>query len=249
MPVYQCSRHSGFGPTGTGVESTRSGPDVASVDVPPVAYRRGFHLHLSRATPEHSSMRTAFKEWAVIVDALGRGEQILILRKGGIDEGRGGFRVEHPEFLLFPTRFHQQREQVTPEAQARYDVIEPGLPPPDRLRLEFLAQVVGWRRIGSQEEVLRLSGQHRWRDEVIAERFEWGHEQAIHLLALRVLRLPHPVELPLLPAYGGCRSWVELAEDVATAGSSPVIDEAAFGNRMLTLETALGGALNRIGPD
>jgi hypothetical protein len=25
-------------------------------------------------------MRTAFKEWAVIVEALGRGEQILILR-------------------------------------------------------------------------------------------------------------------------------------------------------------------------
>ena len=48
-------------------------------------------------------MRTAFKEWAVIVDALGRGQQILILRKGGISEGPGGFQVEQPEFLLFPT--------------------------------------------------------------------------------------------------------------------------------------------------
>jgi UDP-N-acetylglucosamine 2-epimerase (non-hydrolysing) len=28
----------------------------------------------------------AFKEWAVVVDALGRGEQTLILRKGGIQE-------------------------------------------------------------------------------------------------------------------------------------------------------------------
>ena len=32
-------------------------------------------------------MRLAFKEWAIIVDALGRGEQILILRKGGLQEG------------------------------------------------------------------------------------------------------------------------------------------------------------------
>ncbi len=39
-------------------------------------------------------MRIAFKEWAVIVDALGRGDQILILRKGGISEGRGGFQIE-----------------------------------------------------------------------------------------------------------------------------------------------------------
>src|SRR5258705_3213217 len=47
-------------------------------------------------------VRTAFKEWAIVVDALGRGEQIVILRKGGIREGRGGFHVEHPQFWLFP---------------------------------------------------------------------------------------------------------------------------------------------------
>ena len=33
-------------------------------------------------------VQTAFKEWAVIVEALGQGEQIVILRKGGIAEGR-----------------------------------------------------------------------------------------------------------------------------------------------------------------
>jgi hypothetical protein len=66
-------------------------------------------------------MRSAFKEWAVVVDALGRGEQILILRKGGLAEGPGGFQVEQREFLLLPTRFHQQRERVLPAAQLRYD--------------------------------------------------------------------------------------------------------------------------------
>jgi hypothetical protein len=29
-------------------------------------------------------MRIAFKEWAVVVDALGRGDQIIILRKGAV---------------------------------------------------------------------------------------------------------------------------------------------------------------------
>ena len=61
-------------------------------------------------------MRIAFKEWAIVVDALGRGDQIIILRKGGISEGRGGFKVEHEQFLLFPTLFHQQRESVTDSA-------------------------------------------------------------------------------------------------------------------------------------
>ena len=57
-------------------------------------------------------MRTAFKEWAVICEALGSGRQSIILRKGGIHEGRGGFEFSHQEFALFPTRFHEQAAHV-----------------------------------------------------------------------------------------------------------------------------------------
>src|ERR1700740_3298907 len=103
-------------------------------------------------------MRTAFKEWAIIVDALGRGEQIVILRKGGISEGRGGFKVEQPRFLLFPTLFHQQRESVTAPAQARYDEIAPGFAPPDRLRLEYFAEVVLAKRLDSLADANRFGG-------------------------------------------------------------------------------------------
>jgi len=42
-----------------------------------------------------------FKEWALVCEALGRGEQTIILRKGGIAEGRGGFAFQHSEFFLF----------------------------------------------------------------------------------------------------------------------------------------------------
>ena len=37
----------------------------------------------------------AFKEWAVICEALALGRQALILRKGGIAETGGAFRPEH----------------------------------------------------------------------------------------------------------------------------------------------------------
>ena len=66
-------------------------------------------------------MRIAFKEWAVVVDALGHGEQIIILRKGGMAEGAAGFKPEHSRFWLFPTLFHQQRESVLESAQKRWD--------------------------------------------------------------------------------------------------------------------------------
>src|ERR1044071_3757351 len=117
-------------------------------------------------------MRIAFKEWAIIVDALGRGDQIIILRKGGINEGRSGFQVEHNRFFLFPTLFHQQRESVQPAAQARYDALAPQLSA-GAVRIEFFAEVVDWKFIDSLEAALRLRGQHIWRDEVIRNRFDW----------------------------------------------------------------------------
>ena len=66
-------------------------------------------------------MRIAFKEWAIVVDALGSGRQIIILRKGGISEGRRGFQVDHAEFLLYPTRVHQESESVLETVADRFD--------------------------------------------------------------------------------------------------------------------------------
>jgi hypothetical protein len=186
-------------------------------------------------------MRTAFKEWAIVVDALGRGEQIVILRKGGISEGRGGFTVEHPRFLFFPTLFHQQRDSVIATAQARYDVIAPGFPAPDRLRLEYFGEVALALRLETLDDAVALHGLHIWRDEVIAERFEWGREKAIFALTVRVFRLPQAVELPMLAAYGGCKSWVELDGEISTADAAPVLSDAAFEWKLQQFRAALEG--------
>lgn len=183
-------------------------------------------------------MRQAFKEWAIVVDALLSGEQIVIFRKGGLREGRGGFQIEYPEFWLFPTLFHQQRESVIPSAQSRFDVLSPGFPAPDVLRLEGFARVVAWRRLDELESARRLEGQHIWREEVIAERFDWGRSKRIHMLAVRVFRLPKPVELPMRASYGGCKSWIELEEDAGIAGARPVLDGAAFGVKLEAFQTA-----------
>jgi hypothetical protein len=185
----------------------------------------------------------AFKEWAVVVDALMRGEQIVVLRKGGLREGRGGFQIEHQEFLLFPTLFHQQREAVIPAAQARFDEIAPHFPPLETLRVEGFARVVDWRRLESLEAARQLRGQHIWRDDIIAERFEWGRDKHIHALAVRVFRLDKTVELPMRPAYGGCKSWIELAEDVSLARARPVLAEVDFAAKMSQFQKVLEPAL------
>jgi hypothetical protein len=183
----------------------------------------------------------AFKEWAVVVDALGRGNQSVILRKGGLAEGQTGFQVEHQQFLLLPTRFHQQRDRVVESAQRRFDEVRPTLPAVAMVRIEFFAEVVAWRKVASLAAVERLRGQHIWRDEVIAERFDWGGEQAIFALALRVYRLREVHDLPMVPAYGGCKSWVELDQELSTAAAVPVLEEPLFAARLAAFHSALGG--------
>jgi len=189
-------------------------------------------------------MHNAFKEWAIIVDALMLGRQIIILRKGGLIEGKGGFQVEHPEFLLFPTLFHQQRESVLPEAQARYDEISPQLPGPDVLRLECFARVVAWRRLESFDAAHALRGLHVWRDEVINHRFDWGRDRAIYVMAVRIFRLPNRIELPMQKSYGGCKSWIALTEEIASDGARPVLDDAAFAAQLQRFEKALEPVAN-----
>jgi hypothetical protein len=181
----------------------------------------------------------AFKEWAVVVDALLRGEQAVLLRKGGLREGPGGFHLEQPEFLLFPTLFHQQREAVIPAAQARFDEIAPHWAPPETLRVEGFARVADWRRLESLETARQLRGQHIWRDEVIAGRFDWGRDKHIYALAVRVFRLNKPVELPMRPAYGGCQSWIELEEEVPVTGARPALADAVFAARLAQFRKAL----------
>ncbi len=172
-------------------------------------------------------MRIAFKEWAIVVDALALGEQIIILRKGGISESRSGFRIEHPAFLLFPTLFHQQRDSVIAPAQRRYDEISARFPKPHRLKIEHYAEIVDWRELTSLQEAQALRSQHIWRDEVIADRFEWGHKKDIYAMAVRVFRLAEARELPVLPSYGGCKSWIALEEEFVTTDATPILRDDA----------------------
>jgi hypothetical protein len=147
---------------------------------------------------------------------------------------------------LFPTLYHQQAESVLPSAQARYEVIAAQFPPPDTLRLEVYATVVAWHRIESLDVAQRLSGQHIWKEEIIAQRYAWGKDENIFALALRIHRLPAPHELPMAPAYSGCKSWVELERDIPTEGSQPVLSEQEFSRKMQEFEAALGTPLQGV---
>jgi hypothetical protein len=159
-------------------------------------------------------MRTAFKEWAAICRALAAGRQDVILRKGGIVEPGGEFRVEHRDFLLLPTFLHQAPESLLPEARDLLDGIDADRPPEGTIVFRHRATVRESYRVRSLAELAAFRRRHVWSDAVVAERFHrWT--DGIHVLVVDVTALPAPVTMPWREAYAGCRSWVELEDEVA----------------------------------
>jgi len=43
----------------------------------------------------------------------------------------------------------------------------------------------------------------------------------------------------MLPAYGGCKSWVELEKEVSLVGAHPVLDQPTFDNKLQAFYSAL----------
>lgn len=183
-------------------------------------------------------MKTAFKEWSVVCRALASGRQTVILRKGGIVEEGGEFKPDHPEFLLLPTFSHQSPDSVVAEARPWLLDMEADEPETGTIVLRHYATVADALRVKSLSAVLRLRGQHIWSDETVEERFHRWREM-IYALVVRVYALPQPVVLPMEEEYTGCKSWVDLAQDVPIAGSQPVLSDDEFVLRHKSVRAAL----------
>jgi hypothetical protein len=174
-----------------------------------------------------ASTNIAFKEWAVVVDALGRGEQILILRKGGIREKKGEFHVDHREFWLLPTQYHEAEKSVIP---AKRPVLRDlaAHAPEGRIPFQYYAVADQVVTLADPGQIGALQGRHIWTEQVLRDRFEFGRERGLHVLIVRIYQRPQPVWLPSSESYGGCKSWVELEQSLGTDVLAPVLDDETF---------------------
>ena len=161
-----------------------------------------------------------FKEWSIVCEALGRGLQWIILRKGGIAEGREGFSFRHREFFLFPTRFHEQLEKVR-----KIDISIPG---PDEVKIDikYFAQIEETRVITSWSVVEALEPLHILKLEVVRERFEYDPAPGLHVAFVRAFRVEPVWTIPNERGYAGCRSWVNLPVLPVNLQLEPVLSNA-----------------------
>ena len=157
-----------------------------------------------------------FKEWALVCEALGCGEQTVLLRKGGLAEGRDGFGFRHSEFFLFPTFFHEQIEKV------RIDGAEIPKAREGEVEIRYFAKLEAQNEITSWPIAAALAPFHILLESVVRERFDYK-QAGLHVALVRVFRLKPSWIFLDAPAYGGCRSWVKLPEPPAETRLEPVL--------------------------
>jgi hypothetical protein len=160
-----------------------------------------------------SGLAVALKEWAAVCEALASGRQSIVLRKGGIAEAGGAFRVEHSRFWLYPTYVHQQQGGIVEEARPLLERAERSRPSAGMVRLTHFAEVRQVRYVEDLADVLKLEGMHVWSRETVESRFRY-RTPGLFVLELRVYRSAAEHELAETAEYAGCKSWVALGREL-----------------------------------
>ncbi len=180
----------------------------------------------------------AFKEWAVVCAALASGQQSLILRKGGIHEGRDGFHVAHREFWLFPTGFHQESDSVISSAHQLLQNELTRQPPGDEIHIQHYVEVEDVIELHDETRLTGLSHFHILSDKTVHARYHYK-TPGLFLILVRVHQLPKHMTIPASPHFAGCRSWVDFPKAIPTTGLNPVLSDVAHAELMLELRKLL----------
>lgn len=167
---------------------------------------------------------TALKEWANVIDSLGRGEQVILIRKGGIADPH--FGIEADRFYLYPTYFHQGETD-----------------PRTRVAITHWVEVVRTWSIREHELLERLQPFVDIPRETLEARYRFRPDQALYVIAVKTFALPAPVEISYSDEYGGCRSWISLDDEIDVEGSRAVLGDAELQAKVESIDALLAVAV------
>ena len=184
----------------------------------------------------------ALKEWAVAVNALESGKTIMLLRKGGIHERGGRFQLAYQQVLLYPTYEHQQSFMLKAEYVNLVCPVTSGWHP-ETIRIGSWAEITDILPVADESIVSDLLLFNIWNEYFISDRLKWKASQPLYILLLRTYKLPQAQYIPYLPEYGGCKSWIDLDQQVSLQGSQPVLSDTVYGQLVETIRGIIGDRL------
>ena len=159
----------------------------------------------SIAITECVTAKTALKEWSKTEKAIERGEQVLLFRKGGInDNNNSGFQILENQFVIFPTSFHSANNGGESDAM-------PDMKKGDSVPFSIVCRITRAWQTSDKSVIKALEKFHALREDEIVSRVNYKPNEPYSILEVRAYVLPK--DEYALPAdvekYGGCKSWIE----------------------------------------
>ncbi|NET37926.1 MAG: DUF1802 family protein [Cyanothece sp. SIO1E1] len=182
----------------------------------------------------------ALKEWSVAVDALVAGDMIMLLRKGGIRDQGKSFAVTHDRAILYPTYEHQRPELLKPAYASQVQPVASGWHP-HQVPIQAWAQITHVFQVSQADVVAALQPHHIWNQQFVTERLQWQPNRPVSVLLLRTYQLAEPLMIPYCSKYGGCRSWIDLAEPISMMGALPVLSEMDYSQQVEAIGQLIDG--------
>ena len=165
----------------------------------------------------------ALKDWSTVISALGKGIQIVIIRRRPLVTGeQGQFRIAHNEFLLYPT-YNHPKEKIKEQYHALFEEsISSRLS--ERVKMEYLARCEEIIEVDNPEKLRRLSDYYIWTAEHVERHFEGTINRKLYILILRVYKLPDPKIVEQLRGI----TWVTLPYIISPQDCTPVLSNEEF---------------------
>lgn len=216
------------------------------------------------APPLPTSAPLALKEWAVAIDALLAGDQVVLLRKGGLYDGK--FKLPAREFLLFPTTFHVDPDDsalLAAGAGQRFSAAlampEPKtLAGPIPIKCRAVVEQAWSVTDGAVVEALAAEpGLHVWGPAFAEARMKWRPGSEMSLLLVRAYGGgggggggsggSSPLRVRQRSDYYGCFSWVRVEPEQEEGEQQqavwrPVLDDGEFARRGEAVRRAMASA-------
>ncbi|HEX9163769.1 MAG TPA: DUF1802 family protein [Thermoanaerobaculia bacterium] len=163
---------------------------------------------------------TALKEWSSVIDALGRGDQVILIRKGGIADPK--FGVEASQFYLYPTYFHQGESDHRPAVS-----------------ITHWCEVARTWSVRELEQMERLAPHVAIPRATLESRYRFRPDQALHIIGVRTYALSKPAAVMFREEYAGCLSWISVEEEIDVDGSKPVLRGARLDAKLADIDALL----------
>lgn len=183
----------------------------------------------------------ALKEWDIAIQALEMGETIMLLRKGGIREQGGKFKVDHDKILLYPTFEHQKPTLLKPEYANLVQPVASGWHP-ETVKISSFAEItniLSWNNAQDESLINSLIKYHIWNQAFVRDRLQFKPDQPLYILLLRTYKLEKVYNIAYHPSYGGCRSWIDLKETISLENMVPVLTQENYDQQVSTIDQIL----------